>query len=193
MARTRDPRTGPALLGAAAELFQAHGIGASGMEEIAKAAGVTKPTLYRHFLSKEELLAAYLVQRHEKLDAELATWVKSVEPEERPLAVIGWLCDSLSHPDFKGCAFVRAYAELYDDEQVRKRAKERKRVMLDTIEVACSAAEARDPKALAAELALIIEGATTMAFVTGDHHGATAAARRLARAALIAAQIEHYE
>jgi AcrR family transcriptional regulator len=48
------------MLGAAGEAFATHGFHGSSMDDIARAAGVTKPMLYRYFGSKEDLYAAYL-------------------------------------------------------------------------------------------------------------------------------------
>jgi AcrR family transcriptional regulator len=48
------------MLRAAGEAFAAHGFHGSSMDEIARAAGITKPMLYRYFGSKEGLYAAYL-------------------------------------------------------------------------------------------------------------------------------------
>src|SRR5579871_4547844 len=48
------------ILAVAAELFYRHGIRAVGVEAIAEAAGTNKMTLYRHFESKDELVAEYL-------------------------------------------------------------------------------------------------------------------------------------
>src|SRR5579859_3326006 len=48
------------ILAVAAELFYRHGIRAVGVEAIAEAAGTNKMTLYRHFPSKDELVAEYL-------------------------------------------------------------------------------------------------------------------------------------
>jgi len=50
------------ILAAARELFYRHGIRAVGVETIAEAAATNKMTLYRHFGSKDELIAAYLTQ-----------------------------------------------------------------------------------------------------------------------------------
>src|SRR4030088_3775565 len=50
------------LLAAAGDLFYRHGIRAVGVEAIAEAAGTNKMTLYRHFPSKDELVAEYLRQ-----------------------------------------------------------------------------------------------------------------------------------
>src|SRR5260370_6786928 len=48
------------ILAAAGELFYRHGIRAVGVEAIAEAAGTNKMTLYRHFSSKDALVAEYL-------------------------------------------------------------------------------------------------------------------------------------
>lgn len=189
VARTPSPTTRPALLEAADELFYAHGLAATTLDEVAETARLTKPTLYRHFASKEALLAAYLEARHEQLTVELRHWLEALAPTERPRAVIDWLCDSITSPGFNGCAFVRTYAELHTDKWVREAARERKRVLLKTIEDACRAAGTSDPAALARQLALIVEGATTTAFVSGDAAAAAEAARRLAETILAAADL----
>src|SRR5580700_703243 len=56
------------ILAVAAELFYRHGIRAVGVESIAEAAGTNKMTLYRHFTSKDELVAEYLRQEAGKAD-----------------------------------------------------------------------------------------------------------------------------
>ena len=46
----------------ARDLFYREGIRAVGVDEIVRQAGVTKPSLYRSFPSKDELAASYLRQ-----------------------------------------------------------------------------------------------------------------------------------
>ncbi len=48
------------ILAVARELFYRDGIRAVGVDAIAEAAGTNKMTLYRHFASKDELVADYL-------------------------------------------------------------------------------------------------------------------------------------
>src|SRR5205809_4808002 len=65
---TRDATIGKAegipprerILQVASDLFYRHGIRAVGVEAIAEAAGTNKMTLYRHFLSKDQLVSEYL-------------------------------------------------------------------------------------------------------------------------------------
>jgi AcrR family transcriptional regulator len=180
VARTVDPRTRPALLEAASRLFYREGVEAIGVDDVVAASGLSKPTLYRHFESKERLVSAYLDRRHEQLATGLREALEAVSPAERPVAVIDWLCASLLERDFNGCAFVRAHAEAPRDPRIRALLRKRKRVLVGTIAQACRDADVPQPDELAAQLGLIIEGATTWAYATGDARRAAAAARALA-------------
>lgn len=79
------------ILKAAMQHFTSHGIGAS-LEEIARAAGVGAGTLYRHFPSREALLAAALQDQQAELlaraqeareipdpDRALRTWLTALQ------------------------------------------------------------------------------------------------------------------
>ena len=65
--RLARPARRKQLLGAAHELFVAHGYHAAAMDDIAERAGVSKPVLYQHFPSKLELYLALLDQHAESL------------------------------------------------------------------------------------------------------------------------------
>lgn len=56
--RPRDPRTDRAILAAALALFTEHGHAGTSIEQVARRAGVGKPTVYRRWGSKDELIAA---------------------------------------------------------------------------------------------------------------------------------------
>ncbi len=183
MARKADARTRPALLKTAGQLFYSRGVTATSVDDVAEMSGLTKPTLYRHFPSKEALIAAYLEERHEALDHELRTRLAERPAKHRPRALVEWLCDWLTRPGFNGCAFARTFAELLQ-EWVLEKLRGRKQALLETIEQACADAEVPDPSGLARQLLLIVEGATTMAVVSGDPEGAADTAKSLADAAL---------
>ena len=61
--RPRDPALDTAILTAALELFIAHGIAGMSIEQVAKRAGVGKPTIYRRWSTKE-LLVADAIEAH---------------------------------------------------------------------------------------------------------------------------------
>jgi AcrR family transcriptional regulator len=67
----RSARTRGALLMAARQLFAENGFAATGREDIAERAGVTRGALYHHFASKTELAAAVV----EQLEGELVDLV----------------------------------------------------------------------------------------------------------------------
>ena len=60
LAPAAQPRAAERILAVARDLFYRVGIRAVGVDEIVRQAGVTKPSLYRSFPSKDELAASYL-------------------------------------------------------------------------------------------------------------------------------------
>ncbi|OBB11741.1 TetR family transcriptional regulator [Mycolicibacterium setense] len=68
--RPRDAATDRAILQAALDLFIERGVEGSSIEQIAKRAGVGKPSIYRRWATKEELIAAAM----ETLIAEEVSW-----------------------------------------------------------------------------------------------------------------------
>ena len=72
------------MLRAAGEAFATHGFHGSSMDEIARAAGITKPMLYRYFGSKEGLYAAYLqMTGRELVDKVRASDTRGESPQVR--------------------------------------------------------------------------------------------------------------
>lgn len=61
------------ILQVALELFAARGYDAVGVQEVAEAAGVTKPTLYHYFGSKSGLLQALMDEQHGPLTRAVET------------------------------------------------------------------------------------------------------------------------
>ncbi len=63
MGRPRDERLGRALLDATCELLAERGYAATTIEDVARRAGTTKPTLYRRHRNRVELVTEALVDR----------------------------------------------------------------------------------------------------------------------------------
>jgi AcrR family transcriptional regulator len=176
------------ILAAAGELFYRHGIRAVGVESIAEAAGTNKMTLYRHFDSKDQLVAEYLRQEAGKADA-YWTQLAKAHPGD-PLAQIrAWLAGMAAHVadrNERGCALANAAVELPEkDHPARAVIEDCKRRQRDELVRLCGSAGLSEPEMLADELLLLIEGAR----VTAQSMGADGLDARLARMseALIAA------
>lgn len=102
------------IIDAAQKLFYAEGIGRVSMDGVAAQAGVTKRTLYYHFDSKDDLVAAYLDARDQPNLQLMAKWFDEAEGSValKVQAVFDALARSARHPKWKGCGFLRTAAEL---------------------------------------------------------------------------------
>jgi AcrR family transcriptional regulator len=164
----KDERIPPRerILAVAMELFYRHGIRAVGVEAIAEAAGTNKMTLYRHFASKDELVAEYLRRLADKASA---TWGRlAVEHPGNPRAQLrGWLQQMAAHVgsgDQRGCALANAAVELPEKDHPARRVIETfKTAQRQRIIDLCAAAELNQPEMLADELFLLLEGARVTA------------------------------
>src|SRR6202047_5458376 len=84
------------ILAAAGELFYRHGIRAVGVDAIAEAAGTNKMTLYRHFASKDELVAEYLRQSAHAADECWERFARA-HPGDPLAQLCAWLADVAGH------------------------------------------------------------------------------------------------
>ena len=102
------------IVSAAAKLFYREGIRAVSVDAVAEKAGVTKRTLYYHFRSKDDLVAAYLAGRDQPNLALFRKWFSEAEGglPLRVEAIFRNLARSARHPKWKGCGFLRTSAEL---------------------------------------------------------------------------------
>ena len=170
MPRTSSPQIHAALLEAAGRLFYERGIGTTGVQAVAGAAGVGKPALYRHFASKAGLVDATLAKRDADRRQSLFEVLEraSASTAKRLQAAVDWQLEWVADARFRGCGFVRAAAELEaGGEAAAARAHEHKTWYRSELEKLALAAGAADPARLAMRLALVAEGATTLAFL-GD-------------------------
>ena len=102
------------IVTAAARLFYNEGIRAASVDAIAEKAGVTKKTLYYHFRSKDELVAAYLESRDQPTLDLYARWFDET-PGSATDKVRGLFAEFARATDtvkWKGCGFLRTAAEL---------------------------------------------------------------------------------
>jgi len=155
------------LLDTASALFYERGIVATGVDTVVAAAGVSKPTLYAHFGSKSELVAAVLERRHARRLASLPVWLSEavVDPLERLLAVFDWLADLYAREAPRGCAFLNAAAETPDAAQpAREVIRRQKRWMADYLGELAANAGLVDPD-LGSQLLLLIDGASSRVLV----------------------------
>jgi AcrR family transcriptional regulator len=150
------------IIAAARDLFYRHGIRAVGVEAIADAAGTNKMTLYRHFESKDELVAEYLrglaAEKHD-----IWTAIEAAHPGAPRAQLEAWLIEAAGHvsdPKSRGCALANAAVELPEKEHparcVIEQCKQHSRGNLAGL---CRRAGAQQPELLADQLFMLLEGA----------------------------------
>jgi AcrR family transcriptional regulator len=157
---TTPPRA--RILKAARELFYQYGIHTVGVDTIAEAASTNKTTLYRHFASKDELVAECM----REYGRELETAWDAIEqahvgkPKDQLLACLRFLAEFKLDTGERGCALANAAIELPDaNHPARRVIEECKSHGRDRIIELCRKAGLRDPELLADELFLLGEGA----------------------------------
>jgi AcrR family transcriptional regulator len=118
------------LLGAAREVFVAHGYHAAAMDEIAERAGVSKPVLYQHFPGKRDLYLALLAEHTQQLiDAVRFALTSTAENKQRVAAT---LAAYFSFIDSESEAFLLIFeSDLTNDGDVR--------ALVDRVSSECSA------------------------------------------------------
>ena len=157
-----DPPPRQRILMAARRLFYEHGIRAVGVDTIAEAAATNKMTLYRHFGSKDELVAAYLQDLADEADARWQA-LEATYPDDFASRIEAWL----EHLEVivngigdRGCAMANAAVELREMEHPARRIIEdykfRKR---DRLVALFGNAGYVEPEMLADEVFLLFEGA----------------------------------
>jgi len=150
------------ILKAADELFYRHGIRAVGVETIAEAAGTNKMTLYRHFPSKDVLVAEYLRQKGKRAEA-LWQHLEAGHPGNSLAQLHAWvryMAEDVIRRGNRGCAHSNAAVELTEKEHPARAVIEAfKRAQRERLTELCRAAGLSDPELLASELHLVLEGA----------------------------------
>ncbi|MEV6613083.1 TetR/AcrR family transcriptional regulator [Streptomyces sp. NPDC051051] len=159
--RVRKTKSEERILSAAAELFYAHGLRGVGMDQVIAASGVAKSTLYVHFRTKEQLVAAYLRRTDDSWMAQLqgAAARAGDDPREQLVGLFDALTDAFDRHGFFGCPFVSAAVEADLDSEARAITVQHTRRRQAWLTELGERAGAGAPEALARHLGLLIDGA----------------------------------
>jgi len=171
MPRKPEP-TREKILTAANRLFYAEGIGRVSVDAVAEKAGVTKRTLYYHFRSKDDLIAAYLQSRDQPNLDQFAKWFDTAEggAADKVQAMFNGLAEAACSPRWKGCGFLRTTAELANKPghpAVKVGAAHKKKFeawLADRL----AEADCADPPLRARQIALLMEGAFSTMLIHRD-------------------------
>jgi AcrR family transcriptional regulator len=112
--------TAEKVLSTASRLFCANGVRAVGIEWIVAESGVSKTSLYRHFRTKEELVAAFL----ERADREFwQQWdgvvAAAANPQAELMSLLDWIGKRVSRDGYRGCPTVKNQCRPHSPERRR--------------------------------------------------------------------------
>jgi AcrR family transcriptional regulator len=150
------------ILAAADDLFRRQGIRGIGVEAIADAAGTNKMTLYRHFQSKDELVAEWvrgiIAQKEAAWDEIIAQ-----HPGDPQAQLVDWsrrVAAAFAAMEERGSALGNALAELPDPEHpARKVIDDHRQREHQRILVLCREAGFAEPELAADQFYFLLEGA----------------------------------
>ncbi|MDK1387124.1 TetR/AcrR family transcriptional regulator [Sinorhizobium sp. 8-89] len=160
------------IVSAAAKLFYAEGIRAVSVDAVAAAAGVTKRTLYYHFDSKDDLIAAYLDGRDQPNLKLFQKWFAETEGEvaAKVEGIFRNLARAARHPKWKGCGFLRTSAELASmpgHPAIRVGAAHKKRFEA-WLQQVFEAERVEQPLMLARQVLLLLDGSFAVVLLHRD-------------------------
>jgi AcrR family transcriptional regulator len=171
MTAAAKPTAAARIRQTAAELFYRAGIRAVGVDEIVTRAGVTKPSLYRAFSSKDELAATYLRDYCDIFWGrfEAAKAAHPGDPRAQILAFLRGAGERAMLDGYRGCGLTNAAVEYPEaGHPARVVSEAHKQQLRATLRDMAAAMGATDPAALGDGLLLLIEGVYVSGQIFGD-------------------------
>jgi len=171
--QVRDKDTPPRerILDAACDLFYTRGIRCVTVDDIAAAAQTNKMTLYRHFESKDLLVAEYLRALTEYGRSRFVEAINAHpgDPLAQLRAYIVRVGEDLRRADVRGCPVANAAVELPEKNHPARAVIEGcKAEHRSALVKLCAEANLSKPEALADELCLLFEGACVDVQISGQ-------------------------
>lgn len=160
------------IIAAATRLFYSEGIRATSVDAVAEKAGITKKTLYYHFQTKDELIAAYLASRDQPTLAYYERWFAETEGStaDKVRGLFLSFARSADTPNWRGCGFLRTIAELASTPghpAIKAGAAHKKKFeawMADRL----AGEGVPEPKRIARQIVILLDGAATVMLIHRD-------------------------
>jgi AcrR family transcriptional regulator len=163
---TRFPTNRERLMDAAGELFYREGLHAITADRVADQAGLTKPTIYNLFGSKDALVFETLQRRGAQIRRYIEQRVAAeADPLDKLMAVLLVHAEMLTSEGFHGCPLVIAAVQAPESAQARELANAHKAWLQGLLAQCARRAGLKSPDILGSSLVLILEGAAALSAV----------------------------
>lgn len=171
------------LTEAATRRFYRDGFRNVGLDQVLADVGISKTAFYKHFRCKEDLVLATIEMMDRWLQDTFRTLLREYggsSPVGQLRALLDVVDRVINTDDYQGCIFVNVAMEFpLPHEPAHVAAARHKQAMEEIVHELAARAGADDPRAMARELCLVMEGAYVTRQVTGSR-GSIAVARRVA-------------
>ena len=150
------------ILRTASSLFYQRGVRAVGVDLVVEEAGVAKTSLYRHFRTKDDLIAAFLRGEDEDFWNHWngVAGRHKTDPAAELKAHLDWIAERVGRPNYRGCPQLNVAAEFPDsDHPARKVATAHKQERRRRLKGIAERLRVKRPDELAGQLSLLINGA----------------------------------
>ena len=175
------PSTRERLTQAAVRRFYRDGFRNVGLDQVLADVGISKTAFYKHFECKEDLVLAALEMQDRWLQEMFQAMVRErggVAPLGQLRALLDVVDSIIDADEYQGCIFVNVALEFpLPHEPAHVAAAAHKRAMEVIVHDLAARAGATDPRQMARELCLIMEGAYVTRQVTGDKQSIDVARR----------------
>jgi AcrR family transcriptional regulator len=167
----------------AAQMFYQHGYRSIGVDTLAAESGIGKMTLYRHYPTKDDLIAAYLKDSNDLFWSNFEQISKNAPTaREKLLTFFESLQDYVKTPACYGCPFLNVATEYPETDYAGHQiAIEHKQSVRARFRQLAKEAGANKPDVLADQLFLLMDGA----YMASRMFGAKNPASHLAEAARV--------
>jgi len=160
------------IMTTACRLFYEEGIQAVGIQRIIDEAGIAKASLYAHFASKDDLVAAYLAEKGKSVRSAIGVHLENprLGAKAKILKFFDMLVCAAEGPNFRGCAFNNASAEVADPAHPIRVATREQRAWIHQVftDLARELVGAAGAERLAGSLMVIYDGAAATTVIDGD-------------------------
>jgi AcrR family transcriptional regulator len=162
---------GERILSAADDLFYREGVRAVGIQRVIEEAGIAKASLYAHYASKDDLVAACLERRANatRTAVEAVLAAAPDNPRAKLLALFDFQRQAVADPGFHGCPVQKTHTELAECDHPAKRVTAAHRQwMLDLFNRLVKEAGVTSPDYVAGTLVVLFDGAIATTMVDHD-------------------------
>jgi AcrR family transcriptional regulator len=159
------------ILATADELFYREGVRAVGIQRVIEEAGIAKASLYAHYASKDDLVAACMERRAQATRVAIGVALASApqDPRAQLLALFDFQYQAASDPNFHGCPVQKTNTEITEpDHPARAVAAQHRQWVVELFARLVREARLSSPDYVAGTLIVLFDGAIASTVADND-------------------------